>query len=66
MRKFKLRKFFSMQNFEDIKLLVLARGAQNSLRSRVKEMALYQYLQPLDTLPDSNGRLSSSVSRSAI
>ena len=29
-------------------------------------MALYQYLQPLDTLPDPNGRLSSSVSRSAI
>ena len=29
-------------------------------------MALYRYLQPLDTLPDPNGRLSSSVSRSAI
>ena len=66
MRKFKLRKIFSMRNFEDIKILVLARGAQNSLRSRVKEMALYRYLQPLDTLPDPNGHLSSSISRSAI
>ena len=29
-------------------------------------MALYLYLQPLDTLPDPNGCLSSSVSHSAI
>ena len=55
-----------MRNFEDIKILVLVQGAQNSLRSRVKEMALYQYLQPLDTLPGPIGRLSSSISRSAI
>ena len=55
-----------MRNFEDIKILILAKGAQNSLRSRVKEMSLYRYLQPLDALPDPNGWLSSSVSPSAI
>ena len=32
-RKFKLCKFFSVQNFEDVKILILAQGAQNSLRS---------------------------------
>ena len=32
---------FSMQNFEDVKILILAQGQQNSLISRVKEMALY-------------------------
>ena len=50
-----------MRNLQDIKIIILTRGAQNSLRSRVKEMALYQYLQPLDVLPDPSGRMSSSV-----
>ena len=36
------------------------------MRSSEKKMALYRYLQPLDALPDPNGRLSSSVSPSAI
>ena len=49
-----------MRNFEDVKISILAQGAQNSLRSRVKEMALYRYLQLLNALLDLNGRLSSS------
>ena len=59
-------KIFPKQNFEDVKLSILAQWAQNSLRSRVKDMALYWYFQHLDALPDPKGRLSSSVSPLAI